>query len=172
MAIAHLPFSARKTSPRPIVSPIGGNTAGSRRSPASRTALDRDLTRAGSSHLLAGLLLARAGALDDAEQAFAALAAENHDSGPGRTPAQTGARAPRAGRQPIGRLPAARGGTAMRPRHWFANSPRWRKAPFDLTALLRAWGSPSRSNLHRNEVDWGVKAAGNAARAQPPLACR
>ena len=37
---------------------------------------------------------------------------------------------------------------------------------------LRAWGSPSRSNLHRNEVDFGVKAAGNAARAQPPLACR
>ena len=28
------------------------------------------------------------------------------------------------------------------------------------------------SNLHRNEIDLGVKAAGHAARAQPPLACR
>ena len=35
---------------------------------------------------------------------------------------------------------------------------------------LRARRSPSRSNLHRNEVDWGVKAADNAVRAQPPLA--
>ena len=38
--------------------------------------------------------------------------------------------------------------------------------------LLGACGSPSRSNLHRNEVDLGVKAAGNAARSRPPLACR
>ena len=36
----------------------------------------------------------------------------------------------------------------------------------------RAWGWPSRSNLHRNEVDLAVKAAGHAVRAQPPLACR
>jgi hypothetical protein len=34
---------------------------------------------------------------------------------------------------------------------------------------LRAWGSPSRSNLLRNGVDLGVKAAGNAARARSPL---
>ena len=37
---------------------------------------------------------------------------------------------------------------------------------------LRARGSPSRSNLHRNEIDLGVKAAGNSARARPPVACR
>src|SRR5258708_33755698 len=37
---------------------------------------------------------------------------------------------------------------------------------------VRARGSPSRSNLHRNEVDLGVKAAGNAALARPRLACR
>ena len=41
-----------------------------------------------------------------------------------------------------------------------------------VRTAVRAWGSPSRSNLHRNEVDLGVKAAGNAARARPPLACR
>jgi hypothetical protein len=37
---------------------------------------------------------------------------------------------------------------------------------------LRAWGWPSRSNLHRHEVELAVKAAGYAVRAQPPLACR
>ena len=37
---------------------------------------------------------------------------------------------------------------------------------------LRGWGSPSRSNLHRNAVDLVVRAAGNAACGRPPLACR
>jgi anti-sigma factor RsiW len=47
---------------------------------ASRVALERELTRAGSSHLLEGLALAQAGVLDEAERAFAALLAENPDS--------------------------------------------------------------------------------------------
>lgn len=47
---------------------------------AGRDALDRELTRAGSSHLLEGLALARAGVLEEAERAFAALLAENPDS--------------------------------------------------------------------------------------------
>jgi anti-sigma factor RsiW len=47
---------------------------------AGRGALDRELARAGSSHLLEGLALARAGVLDEAERAFAALLAENPDS--------------------------------------------------------------------------------------------
>jgi anti-sigma factor RsiW len=46
---------------------------------AGRT-LDRDLARAGSSHLLKGLLLSQAGVLDEAEQAFETLRAANPDS--------------------------------------------------------------------------------------------
>ena len=38
-----------------------------------------------------------------------------------------------------------------------------------FVATLRAWGSPSRSNLRRNEVDLGVKTAGNAAAHGLPL---
>jgi hypothetical protein len=47
---------------------------------AERGALDRELVRAGSSHLLEGLALAQAGVLDEAERAFAALLAENPGS--------------------------------------------------------------------------------------------
>jgi anti-sigma factor RsiW len=47
---------------------------------AGRDALDRELARAGSSHLLEGLALAQAGVLDEAERAFAALLDENPDS--------------------------------------------------------------------------------------------
>jgi anti-sigma factor RsiW len=47
---------------------------------AGRDALDRELARAGSSHLLEGLALAQAGVLDEAERAFGALLAENPDS--------------------------------------------------------------------------------------------
>ena len=47
---------------------------------AAGKTLDRDLARAGSSKLLKGLLLAQAGVLDEAEQAFEALQAENPDS--------------------------------------------------------------------------------------------
>jgi anti-sigma factor RsiW len=46
----------------------------------ARDALDRELARAGSSHLLEGLALARAGVLEEAERAFAALLDENPDS--------------------------------------------------------------------------------------------
>jgi hypothetical protein len=42
-----------------------------------RRALDQQLAEAGSSTLLRGLALTRAGVLDDAERAFAALAAAN-----------------------------------------------------------------------------------------------
>jgi anti-sigma factor RsiW len=47
---------------------------------AAAKTLDRDLARAGSSQLLKGLLLSQAGVLDEAEQAFEALQAENPDS--------------------------------------------------------------------------------------------
>lgn len=47
---------------------------------AARDALDRELTHAGSSHLLEGLAYVQAGVLDEAERAFAALLAENPDS--------------------------------------------------------------------------------------------
>jgi anti-sigma factor RsiW len=45
-----------------------------------RKTLDRDLARAGSSQLLKGLLLAQAGVLDEAEEAFEALHAANPES--------------------------------------------------------------------------------------------
>ncbi len=48
--------------------------------PAAAKTLDRDLSRAGSSQLLKGLLLAQAGVLDEAEEAFEALRAANPDS--------------------------------------------------------------------------------------------
>jgi hypothetical protein len=44
---------------------------------AAGRALERELANAGSSRLLAGLLLADAGVLDEAEQAFTALAKDN-----------------------------------------------------------------------------------------------
>jgi hypothetical protein len=47
---------------------------------AAGKALDRDLARAGASQLMKGLLLAQAGVLDEAEQTFEALQAENPDS--------------------------------------------------------------------------------------------
>jgi hypothetical protein len=47
---------------------------------AAGKTLARDLARAGSSKLLKGLLLAQAGVLDEAEQTFEALRAENPDS--------------------------------------------------------------------------------------------
>jgi hypothetical protein len=47
---------------------------------AAGETLDRDLTLAGSSQLQKGLLLAQAGVLDEAEEAFEALQAENPDS--------------------------------------------------------------------------------------------
>jgi hypothetical protein len=47
---------------------------------AAGKTLDRDLARAGSSQLMKGLLLAQAGVLDEAEEAFVALQAANPDS--------------------------------------------------------------------------------------------
>lgn len=49
---------------------------------AARRTLERDLAGAGSSRLLAGLLFADAGLLDEADQAFTALAKENPGSEP------------------------------------------------------------------------------------------
>jgi hypothetical protein len=46
----------------------------------ARRTLERDLARTGDSHLLTGLLFARAGALDEAEHAFTMLLADNPDS--------------------------------------------------------------------------------------------
>jgi len=48
--------------------------------PGVARTLDRDLARAGASQLVKGLLLAQAGVLDEAEEAFEALRAENPDS--------------------------------------------------------------------------------------------
>jgi hypothetical protein len=48
--------------------------------PAAAKTLDRDLRRAGASQLMKGLLLAQAGVLDEAEEAFQALHAANPDS--------------------------------------------------------------------------------------------
>jgi hypothetical protein len=48
--------------------------------PAAGKTLDRDLARAGASQLVKGLLLAQAGVLDEAEEAFEALRAANPDS--------------------------------------------------------------------------------------------
>jgi hypothetical protein len=46
----------------------------------ARRTLERELARTGDSHLLTGLLFARAGALDEAEHAFTLLLADNPDS--------------------------------------------------------------------------------------------
>jgi hypothetical protein len=47
---------------------------------AQQQAIDQQLAAVGSSNLLRGLILTRAGALDEAERAFAALAADNPTS--------------------------------------------------------------------------------------------
>ena len=60
--------------------PIGFDARFAILTAAQRHALDRQLADVGSSNLLRGLVLTRAGLLGDAEHAFAALAAENRDS--------------------------------------------------------------------------------------------